>query len=513
MTKTIIFSFFTFFLFLFIGCSSGHVISPDILLNDNQDIQQPSSIIEGEDGSGFLGIYSINIDTSNMTGSIEPLRAVHSTDVLESVDITGFLTSSPCRDCVIIFRLGFNAQNHLLMGLGIRHPFGPGDPLKPPTGKNRLDLHVFNIEGIILTDSPSLISFPSVGINLSTGYLLNPDGYTSYLDPLMDNIYPTQSNAHPYICYFADYSPGNFDISNPNGFEDILNPTGNLVMKMGSDYSVKTYEFNIPQGESLSFGFAVGCTYGISADNYTERLNPVYRCPQFNKKAASEVGVNITANDLERANDATSATFHIEVMDINHSAEVGSDIDQMAHESKVSSISIHIPGITDTVVNNPIPISGCGRFFPLVYEITIHDDYGLTSGYLPCLVKVKDSYPVGQNPNPNLGGNDAMGRNQDGKTLEPLSLPEFATYQYVEIYVKPCTGTSLRDGVTPVDIAVDKTGHSLILYSDLEVWRYDVGYCKGQKWYTANLVTVEEGKGIEVQDDGRSIIIGGECPI
>ena len=281
-------------------------------------------------------------------------------------------------------------------------------------------------------------------------------------------------------------------------------------MKMGSTYSVKNYEFLVPQGKNLSFGFAIGCTYGVSANNYLERLNPVYRCPQFNKKAASEVTSNITANNLEQANGATSATFRIEVMDINHSATTGTGLDQLANKSKVTSVSIHIPGVTDTVVDNPLPISGDGRYFPLVYEVTVHDDLNYTSGNLPCLVKVKDFYATGQNPG--LGNIDAMGRNQDGINLEPLTLQEFATYQYLEIYVKPCTGVNLRAGVTPVDIAVDETGHSRIVYSDRQVWLYDVGYCAGHLLYTADLGTVEEPIGIEAQEDGQSIVIGGNCP-
>jgi len=342
--------------------------------------------------------------------------------------------------------------------------------------------------------------------------MVNADGYTTYLDSLIDYIYPTQSSAHPYKLFFNDYSFGNFSASNPNGFTDLLNPTGNLVMKMGSIYSVNDYEFLIPTGKKLSFGFAVGCTYGVSANNYLERLNPVYRCPQFNKKAASQVSAYIVNNNLEQANDASSATFHVEVMDINHSATKGTNLDQITNNSKVKSVSIHIPGVTDTVASNPLPLAGDGRFSPLVYEVTVKDDYGLTKGYLPCLIKITDSYPVGQNPNPGLENVDAMGRAQDGVNLQPITLQEFATYQYLEVYVIPCQGVHLRVGVSALDVGIDKQGHSYVLYSDRQVWRYDVGYCEGEFLYTADLGTVDEPLKIVAQDDGRSMVIGAECP-
>lgn len=97
------------------------------------------------------------------------------------------------------------------MGLGVKHPFPTGDPLKEITGRNRADLHVFNIEGTILTDQPELINFASQGLDFATGYLVNPDGFTTYLDSFFDNIVPTQSKGHPYILHFDDYSQGNFD--------------------------------------------------------------------------------------------------------------------------------------------------------------------------------------------------------------------------------------------------------------------------------------------------------------
>ena len=511
MQKSIIAICIIFTILFIIGCSETDFTTPVPPSNDEiPELAELSSADPTGSSQAVLGLYQIDIDTATLTGNIEPIRTSQSVDVLESVDITGFLTVSPCGGCVQIMGLGLTGGYHLVVDIGIRHPFPVGDPGQVPSGRNRADIHVFNVEGIIVSDEPYVSDIPSAGIQLATGNLLNPSGYTTNLDIMIDNIIPTDSNAHPYILHFDDYTCGNFAASNPSGFADPFNPSGNLVMKMGSGFSVKSYEFLPPPGENLSFGFAVGCTYGVTTENFLQRLEPEYRCPQHNKKAASQVLVQLLSNSLEQAVPSSEASFMVYVLDINHSAAVGNALDQMAHESKVSSISFHIPGITNRTFNSPTPVSGDGRIDPLVFELSVNNDLNLTSGDLPCLIKILDSYPAGANPNPGLGGADAMGRvDWQESTLFPLD--EFATYQFMEIYVTPCAGVDLRQGVTPVDIGIDEAGHSLIAYDDYQVWRYDAAYCTGSHAYTIEIENFETILEIDVQSDGRSIVFSDEC--
>jgi len=490
-----------------IGCSGGHPITPATGEGSIWDLNS-NGMDSPESNSAFLGLYQIYIDTDNLTWEIDPIRNTGSIDVLESVDITGFMTSVPCKDCVRIFNLGINSDNNLVMGLGIRHPFAVGDPSKPITGRNRADLHVFNIEGTILSDRPELVEFPLKGLDFATGYLENPDGYTTYLDTLFDNIIPTQSEGHPYILHFDDYSQGNFADSNPNGFGDVLNPTGNLVMKMGSDYSIKDYEFDIEPGESMNFALAVGCTFGFTTTSFMDRFNPVYMLPQHNKKAASEVHVEVIENNLKRSNLSSSAKLRIEVMDINHSAETGTAKNQMAYESKVGTIAVDAPMVSDEVtLTNPTPISGNGRTSPLVYEVTVSNTRDKArEGKTPCLIKIKDSYPIRSNPNPALNGADAMGRS-DPTTMTLTLLNELATYQLVQLDVEGCDGIAMR-AVTPNDLGVDYEGNNLILFSDKQVWRYDVDFCAGEQVYTADREEFASVERIDAHSDGRTIVIG-----
>ena len=499
------------------GCSGGPTVSPDPTgQNELNALPTVSDSGSAEYNSGMLGLYNIRLDPSSLTGTIDPIRSTSAADVLESVDITGFMTNSPCVDCAKIVGVALNADGHIIMKLGLKHPFGVPDPFKPITGKNRADLQVFNVEGMILSDKPEVVAFPEAIKEMATGYLVNPDGFSVYQDTLLDSIYPTESNAHPYILHFDDYSIGNFSASNLNGFADPLHPTGNLVMAMGSGYSVKDYEFDIPMGETFNFVFAVGCTFGLSTSSFTERFNPVYRIPQHNKKAPSEVHVELLSNDLEINQPLTSASFQIEVMDINASADEGEGIDQMLFKSDVESITVEIPGICNDEFEDPEPVSGDGRTEPLVFVVTVHNDLNDSgTGQQPCLIKIRDSYPARQNPNPALGKADAMGRGE-GHTLEPFQLIDFSTYQYLTLEIKSCTPVGLRPGLTPIDIAVDGLGRPLIAYTDgnldNQVWRYDYHYCSEEYLYTQSYDYVGNIIHIEAQQDGRSIAVTDHCP-
>jgi hypothetical protein len=189
-------------------------------------------------GMGTIGLYHVSLNSNTLNGEISSLRQSSLADVLETVDITNFLALAPCTSCARIDNISIDSDNNVVASIGIKHPFDPGDPLKPITGRNRADLHVFNVEGIVVSQSAGSIEFNHLGQTVADKNLLNPDGYTACLDQYLDGIFPTDATIHPYIMHFDDYSQGNFDPSNPMGFESVTTPppSGNLVMPMGCDY-------------------------------------------------------------------------------------------------------------------------------------------------------------------------------------------------------------------------------------------------------------------------------------
>jgi hypothetical protein len=407
------------------------------------------------EGMGALGLFSVHFDPGNMTAEITGLRKSSLTDVLETVDITNFLRLAPCTDCVKLRSVSYDSDGHPVLTIGIRHPFGEGDPLKPISGRNRGDLHVFNVEGIVISNTGAE-SFIGLAESISSLALLNADGYTGYLDEALDGIYPTDATVHPYITHFDDYSAGNFNASNSMGFESVTTPppTGNLVMAMGCDYDYKDYVFDID--DPVDFIYAVGCTYAVSAASKIQRFTPEYRIPQHNKKAASEVTVTILDNRFNGGDMESDADIEVKVVDISHGVNVGTGLDQMLADSSVGNIYIEIAGVTAS----PVMISGSSASGgsghdpsdPLVYTATVTNSAGAPEGMYRGLVKVSDAYAPGQNTSPLLSGMDGI------KRVDPTSNPltglfaidEFATYQAFEIEI-------LNQNVNPVADAVIAT--------------------------------------------------------
>lgn len=380
--------------------------------------------------SGSLGLFNLTIDADNLTADLISLRGLGSTDVVEFVDITNFLQIAPCTDCVKIKSVTLNTDDNVVLAIGIKHPFGAGDPIKPITGRNRADLHVFNIEGTLISNE-SGTTFPATGETSAAFKLMNPSGYSSYLSNVIDEVIATDATIFPYILHFDDYSSGNFDPSSETGFTNVTTPgpSGNLVMPMGSDYDYKDYVFDLSSG-SIDLIFAVGCTYPLTTEGKATRFNPEYRVPQHNKKAASEVWVEITSGGLLAGDIISTVSLAINAVDINHGVLVGEGLDQMHADSSVSAIIIEAPGIQNGTINVDISSptgTGHSHADPLVYSCEITNALGALEGTYSALVKVVDSYPTGENTPPLLDGIGRVGPTQN-PIENSFSIIEFATY-------------------------------------------------------------------------------------
>ncbi len=435
---------------LFTGCSRGN--NPVMLSQHDMDTIDSTALIpigvadrfsDGSPASGMgaMGLFNLYVDSVNGTAELTSLRQTALTDVLEVVDITNFLQMAPCYDCARIGSVSLDADSNLVVSIGIKHPFPAGDPLKPISGKNRGDLHVFNIEGTIISNAAGKL-FAYIGETAAGFTLVNADGYTGYLDDSLDEIYPTDATVHPYILHFDDYTAGNFDAANPMGFDSVTDPppNGNLVMAMGCDYDYRNYVFNL-DGGYMDFIYAVGCTYAITTEVYGMRFDPEYRVPQHNKKAASELWVEIVSNNLEEDDTLSTAEIEINVVDISHDISVGNALNEMLADSSVNEITVEIPGvmIDILVIDGGSAISGTGHdpSDPLVFAATITNTASGIEGSYTGLVKVIDSYSPGLNELPLLNGMDGIKR--VGPIENPLTglfdISEFATYALFEMPV------------------------------------------------------------------------------
>jgi len=432
-------------IFIFIiGCSGNQPITPDTLKSVAGDFKPQVMVSDWDsegnplEGSGILGAFQVKVNLENLSGELIPIRQNQSQDVLEIVDITNFLTLAPCTDCVHLNSIRMDTANRLILNIGVNHPFATPNPEEPITGKNRADLHVFNVEGtVIFKDDPSsVLTFSILGQKIKPLTLVNADGYSPYLDGSIDSFMPTEATLHPYILHFDDFTNGNFSPSSPYGFTDILHPTGNLVMAMGSETDFKDYIFDIDESSTgIEFILAIGCTYGISADNRNQRFNPIYRLPQFNKKAASCVWVDEIIEDgmvgFMPGDTNSSETIVLKVLDMNQGYKLGDGLDDLRRLSNVQEIDIEMPSIIGNIkiLNNPIPTGGNPRdpANALSFSITVKNELGAPVGEYPCLIKVLDSYPPGINEAVSGDGISRVAPTQ--KPTEGLfAIPEFAAY-------------------------------------------------------------------------------------
>jgi len=457
------------FLTFLVGCSMGLGTSPIIDFPD--DLSFVSD--RGDAESTLVGAYNIFIDRSNLQSEILPARNLSSYDTIEVIDITNFLTLAPCTDCVKIRDISLDSQNNIHLNIGIRHPFPAGDPTLPISGKNRADLLIYDVEGVLISDVTNTINFPFTGATVGEPYLLNADGYTGYLDSSLDAIYPTATNVHPYVLHFADYSDGNYDpIANPQTGYPFPNPQtspptipyGHLVMAQGSDYDFREYVLNPCDGSQIEFLYAVLGTYGVCATR-NERFSPQCRVPQHQKKAAIELDIYSTGDsNLISGESDSSVDLAIEVVDTNHGCPVGDGLTQIQFRSDVQSIILEIPDILNApaMLNNPVPISGDGLNpdNPLLYAITISNEKSSLEGIYYGLLKVMDSYPVGENNPLLLNSKDAIKRVPPGSNpLEGLTdLSEFATYLVFQIEVYPeiiCPDNYIKERDKVISDSVD----------------------------------------------------------
>ena len=146
-----------------IGCSGYSPVDTPSAENINNQNFDSSLLVSDRDadgnpigGTGLLGLFQAHIDLQTLTGDFVPIRSTASEDVLEVVDITNFLTLTPCSNCVDLKSASMNNDNNLVLEIGIKHPFRSPDLNYPPTAQNRADLHVFNVEGTVFFDSDAV---------------------------------------------------------------------------------------------------------------------------------------------------------------------------------------------------------------------------------------------------------------------------------------------------------------------------------------------------------------------
>jgi hypothetical protein len=424
------------------GCSSGPGINPpttplaNIETASSLPIIAPSVANGAMDAIGVMGMYELWIDFENANADLAAKRSSSHGEAF-IVSGTPFFTMTPCADCLKLKSISLDLNGNIVLGMSVKHPFEKGDSLKPPSAMNRLDLDVFDLALMVVPKDTIPDTYSLLGTDAYPGILANASGYSRELSNVIDD-----SSAIPYrICY---------EDANNNRF------------KMGTDYQPFDLVFS---SISCTFDLYLTMGYGASATK-SERLNPKYHVPEFNRKSAWKVDVtppngNNPPDITNTWNDSDSTTLfdvNIDIYDWNHGATVAAlypdmaNLDYILSLTDIESVSVEVPGMAASIVSaTTSDTSTNGWDDPISYTASFANENNLPAGMYHGLVKVKDTRVPGTSITG--GETDTLVHTEDSIALQWFELDEFAAYQTfiatVVIGCGPITG-SITDPNCPV---------------------------------------------------------------
>jgi len=403
-----------------VGCSGGNPTAPN-----QEGSASPTPVISRSDlsdaqtGIGILGLYELSVDPSTMDVSLTSKR---SSAVGESyiVSGSGFFTAAPCKTCLQVVGYDISPDGAFVIKFSLSHPFPKGTGTVP-SAANRLDLDIFDVALVLAPIGMTPTAYTLSAANVYTGFASGADGYTTELA----NVIP-DTTALPYFLAIDDTD--GTTVTN-NKFE--MGATGvefGVGLKLTGPVVFDTY---------LTFG------YGASAKKM-QRLTPKYYLPEFNRKAAWKINVippqgTATPTQYNTWNNlynlATTFNVTVEVYDWQQTAAVSAtvpysdeaDTTKVFAESKVSAVSLEIPGMTTALPVVPAPTGTGTPSDPLVYVVPVANELALPVGVYTGLVTVTDTRATGTST---VGGeNDTLVDTPDGIALNWFSMPAFVTYQ------------------------------------------------------------------------------------
>jgi hypothetical protein len=384
----------------------------------------------------ILSAYELIVDAENMSAKLTPKRTLDRIGDSFLVEGMYYFSAEPCSECFELESIGLNPDDLIELVFHVKHPFEPGNTQNPPSGKNRLDLDIFDLALVIVPENRDSYLFTQSGLRVYNDVCARADGYTRELSEL------TQETA---ACpYYLVIDNSDTTVSNFNEFP------------MGSEQSFSTM-FNI-EGQ-IRFNLYLTMGYGASS-KFASRLTPSYFNPEFNKKGAWKVQIVAPEGDDPPSawntwNESDSTTEHIvtvKVWDWQHGVISISDPPvnpgDIVSPSDVSIVRLEIEGMTTNLKEVTSPVSGTGRdpSDPLIFEIPVANENLLPEGEYAGVVQVLDERIP---PSDGIPGDiDMLVQGQSKGQLGWFNLPEFATYQVFTATVvgTPCTA---QGSITP----------------------------------------------------------------
>lgn len=347
------------------GCSSGSPIAPAGSATDQgsaDPILSGAMLSDGTFAQSALGAVAITIDPASLTATVEPIadRAVAGQGDNFLLSLRPFLRPGN----LSVTGVSHGGDNNLVLRVRLAHPFAAPADLNPPgTASKRVDLHVFDVNGILVTDGSD--TFFNNTVTTNAGLLENADAYRDpgiLFDKTALGVPANGANLFPYKLFANGLdtangrnAQGNYNPSN-NGWQgpDLLTPQGFDVFAQGTSVEVD-YIIKAPAvGSPISFNLVVTGKYQdprSAGQGRTKRLptgNPLdlrYLLPEGSGDLQRiAVDVPATLRD-DQSSDIASVT--IDVLDWDHDATVANPWPNNADLTEVREVSAIINPVLD----------------------------------------------------------------------------------------------------------------------------------------------------------------------
>ena len=244
-----------FFLPIFLGCSQVVTI-PDAVDDIQYPVERDASAHEWEWGS-----YTVRISEDRMEAEIVPCR----TSTLH-LNVNPFVEGPLCPNCLTIGNFQPQGDGTFKLTVWLRHPF-PGHP--EYTGFDVRGIVVFKATDYMKTwnydiaTSPNdlLMVFPLLNFsdpNKGGAAILNPDGYTFYLNPLLEYEDDNWEEPPPILNYSkGKRAIGDSPDSTINAYKLFSDGSSRRMFKT-TDYISRTYHIKPPEEPGpFEFGYVV----------------------------------------------------------------------------------------------------------------------------------------------------------------------------------------------------------------------------------------------------------------
>lgn len=353
------------------GCATSGPLTPTTPATP-QDFAG-STVMVGDMATSALGALDIAIDPDTLEFTATPVapRAAAGQGDNFQLSIRPFLAPKHLK----LIGITRNPAGNLELTVRLTHPFAaPADLVGPPTGTKRVDLHVFDVNGILVADGTD--AFYNGAVLTNGNLLANADGYRDpgiLFDKSAFGIPVSGANVFPYRVFANGLdttsdrnNQGNYDPAD-NGWQstEFLAPTGFDVFAQGTSADV-IYELIPPGSGSLDFALVVTAKYQdprSAGAGRTKRLptaNPLdlrYILPEASGDL-QRISATVSGT-LRDDRDTDLAQIDVQILDWDHDATVATafpnnaDLAESREDSAIGGVEMDFP-----TLNSALPVSG-----------------------------------------------------------------------------------------------------------------------------------------------------------